>query len=81
MGQEMLRYLYWDLTISGPNRWTIALESASAKKPTPMHISIPSTPATVDSHLSASSDPPPSYTTYPEYGRDRVVSSLVGLFI
>ena|ERR1700761_1559438 len=37
-------------------------------------ISIPSALVTVDSHLSTSSDPPPSYTTYPEDDRDRVVS-------
>src|ERR1700760_527482 len=42
--------------------------------PTPMPISIPSAPVTVDSNLSTSSDPPPSYTTYPEDDRDRVVS-------
>ena len=37
-------------------------------------ISIPSAIITDDSHLSTSSDPPPSYTTYPEDDRDRVVS-------
>src|SRR6201996_4652620 len=39
-----------------------------------MPISIPSVPVTVDSHLSTSSDPPPSYTTYPKDDRDRLVS-------
>src|ERR1700760_1799485 len=42
--------------------------------PMPMPISIPSMPVTVDSNLSTSSNPPPSYTTYPEDDRDRVVS-------
>ena len=37
-------------------------------------ILIPSAIITDDSHLSTSSDPPPSYTTYPEDDRDRVVS-------
>src|SRR6201996_3899457 len=37
-------------------------------------LSLPSVPATDDSHLSTLSDPPPSYTTYPEDDRDRVVS-------
>src|ERR1700761_4312890 len=37
-------------------------------------ISIPSALITVDSHLSTSSDPPPSYTICPEDDRDRVVS-------
>src|SRR6201996_348125 len=37
-------------------------------------ISIPSVIITDDSHLSTSSDPPPSYTTYPEDDRDRAVS-------
>src|ERR1700761_8219455 len=115
MEQEMIHYLLWDLTISGPNlrafadsikanykkgvpkapyvvipdkscendsfgkgvieeRQTVASEPASTKKPTPMPISIPSAPITVNSHLSTSSDPPPSYTTYPEDDRDRVVS-------
>ena len=55
-------------------RQTVTSEPASTKKPTPMPISIPSAPVTVDSHLSTSSDPPPSYTTYPEDDRDRVVS-------
>src|SRR6201996_1973441 len=55
-------------------RQTVTPEPASAKKPTPMPISIPSAPITVDSHLSTSSDPPPSYTTYPEDNGDRVVS-------
>src|SRR6201996_136320 len=55
-------------------RQTVASEPASTKKPTPMPISIPSRPVTVDSHLSTLSNPPPSYTTYPEDDRDRVVS-------
>src|SRR6201996_6900248 len=55
-------------------RQTVASEPASTKKPTPMPISTPSAPVTVDSHLSNSSDPPPSCTTYPEDDRDRVVS-------
>jgi len=38
-------------------RQTVASEPASIKKPTPMPISIPSTPVTVDSHLSTLSDP------------------------
>ena len=59
-----------DLTISELNRQMIAPESA--KKHTPLPISIPSAPVTVDSHLSTSSDPPLSYTAYPE--EDRVVS-------
>src|ERR1700761_7430492 len=59
-------------------RQTVASELASTKKPTPMPILIPSTPDTVDSHLSTSSDPPPSYTTYPEDERDRVVSPYLG---
>src|ERR1700761_1822584 len=59
-----------DLTISEPNRQKIAPESA--KKHMPLPISIPSAPVTVDSHLSTSSDPPLSYTTYPE--EDRVMS-------
>ena len=53
-------------------RQTITAEPASAKKPAPAPISIPSAPVAVDSHLSASSNPSPSYTTYPE--DDRVVS-------
>ena len=59
-----------DLTISEPNRQTITPESA--KKHMPLPISIPSAPVTVDSHLSTSSDPPLSFTTYPE--EDRVMS-------
>src|ERR1700761_4495401 len=39
-----------------------------------MPISMPSAPITVDSHLSTSSDPPPPYTTYPEYNKDIVIS-------
>src|ERR1700761_6766751 len=53
-------------------RQTVAPEPTSAKKPTRAPISIPSAPVAVDSHLSTSSDPSPSYTTYPE--DDRVVS-------
>src|ERR1700760_2274074 len=37
-------------------------------------VSLPSAPVTDDSHLSTLSDPPPSYTTYPQDDRDRVVS-------
>ena len=59
-------------------RQTVAPEPASAKKPSPMPISIPSAPVTIDSHLSTSSNPPPSYTTYPEDERDRVVSPYLG---
>src|ERR1700761_2721189 len=53
-------------------RQTVAPEPTSAKKPTPVPISIPSAPIAVDSHLSTSSDPPPSYATHP--GDDSVVS-------
>jgi hypothetical protein len=68
----MIHYLSRDLTISGHDTQTIALERASAKKSTPLPISFTSASVTVDSHLSTSSDPPPSYTTYPE--EYRVVS-------
>src|ERR1700761_5188254 len=74
MEREMIHYLSGHLTISGLNWRTIAPVPASAKKPTPMLISIPSAPVTVNSHLSTLSDPPPSYTTYHEEDRDRVVS-------
>src|ERR1700761_8727631 len=50
-------------------RQTIASEPASATKPAPAPISIPSAPVAVDSHLPTSSDPPPSYTTYLEDNR------------
>ena len=70
----MIHYLSGHLTISALDRQMIAPVPTSAKKPTPMLISIPSAPVTVDSHLSTSSDPPPSYTTYPEEDRYRVVS-------
>ena len=70
----MIHYLLGDLTISGLDWQTIAPVPASAKKPTPMPILIPSAPVTVDCHLSTSSDPSPSYATYPEEDRDGVVS-------
>src|ERR1700761_7639763 len=75
MEQEMLHYLSWDFTISRPNRQTTAPEPALQEKPTPMPISIPSTPVTVDSHLPTLNNPPPSYTTYPE--DDIIVSSYL----
>src|ERR1700761_1124750 len=55
--REMIHCLLWDLTISGLDRHTIAPEPASAKKPSPLPILIPSMLVTVDSHLSTSSDP------------------------
>src|ERR1700761_3240145 len=74
MEREMIHYLSGQLIISGLDWRMIAPVPASAKKPTTMPILIPSTPVTVDSHLSTSSDPTPSYTIYPEEDRDRVVS-------
>src|ERR1700761_344602 len=74
MEQEMIYYLSGHLSTSGLNGQTIAPEPASAKKPMPMPISIPSVPVTGDSHLSTSSDPPSSYTTHPEDDRCRVVA-------
>src|SRR6201994_3402580 len=38
MERQMIHYLSWDLTISGPDRRTITPEPASAKKPTPLPI-------------------------------------------
>ena len=116
MERRMIRYLLWDLTISGSDltvfadriranyewvpkalhviipdksceqdsirksaieeRKSVAPELTSAKKPTPMPISIPSTPVTVNSHCSTSSGSPLSYTTYHEAGRARAVSPI-----
>ena len=45
-------------------------------KAMPMPVSTPSTPVTVDSHLSTSSDSPPSYTTYPKDDRDSFISPI-----
>ena len=74
MEQEMIHHLSGHLTISGLNGQTIAPEPASAKRPMPMPILIPSAPVTDNSHLSTSSNPPSSYTTYPEDDRGRVVA-------
>ena len=49
MERETTHYLLRHPTVSGLDRLTIAAVSASAKKPTPMPISIPHVPATVDS--------------------------------
>ena len=49
MERETTHYLLMHPTISGLNRLTIAAVSASAKKPTPMPISIPHKSAAVNS--------------------------------
>ena len=69
MEREIIYYLLWDLTTSEPGRQTIAPEPALAKNPSPLPILIPSVLVTVNSHFSTLSDPPLSYTTYPEEGR------------
>src|ERR1700761_2325909 len=53
-------------------RQTVAPEPASARRPTPVPISIPSAPVAFDSRLLTSSDLPPSYATHP--GDDSIVS-------
>src|ERR1700761_2440476 len=71
MEREIIHYLLWNLTISGTDRQTIA--SVMKPRQCPCRYlprQLLSTP------ISTSNDPPPSYTTYPQDERGRVVSPI-----
>src|ERR1700761_4837818 len=76
MEREIIHYLLWNLTISGTDRQTIA--SVMKPRQCPCRY-IPrqllSTP------ISTSNDPPPSYTTYPQDDRGKVVSPIQTLHL